>query len=450
MRYDFAILIQTIEHVGDPAAVLRAIRRVLRPGGRVLVVTDNTGSLDFTIAKRRHWGGYHFPRHWYLFDADSLRRLATHTGFSVDELDTMVSPVNWVYSLRNALDDWAAPRPVVDWLSLESPIPLAAFTAFDWLHQRAGRGCAPARGAAAHRRASVLSTPLPRDHQRTGRRRGWGDRGPRPRPASSSATGSTSCCTKPVAPSAAWPTRIATRTASRSTPARTSSPTASRPRPRVADQCRDVERYGETVWLDGRSHDYPTGLLRVPRFLRLGSARARPAPRSDAPVSAADWFRREYGAALADEIAGTARRGVVRCTRRASSPRPSPTRSPGSIAATIGLTLAARLTHRAVAIGYCREAPQSANVWHVYPEHGVATVCERLAADVADSVRLRSPVERINVSDGRAVGVRVAGRDVPAAAVISTAPINVLPRMVEGTDALEPFAPVPLPARWSS
>jgi SAM-dependent methyltransferase len=139
-HYDFAILVQTIEHVGDPAAVLRAIRRVLRPGGRVLVVTDNTGSLDFTLAKRRHWGGYHFPRHWYLFDPDSLRRLAAHTGFAVDELDTMVSPVNWVYSLRNALDDWGAPRRLVEWLSLRSPVPLAAFTAFDWLHQRAGRG----------------------------------------------------------------------------------------------------------------------------------------------------------------------------------------------------------------------------------------------------------------------------------------------------------------------
>lgn len=138
-RYHFAILIQTIEHVADPAAVLRAIRRVLRPGGRLLVVTDNTGSLDFTIAKRRHWGGYHFPRHWYLFDAPSLRRLASHTQFSVVALDTMVSPVNWVYSIRNALDDWGAPRPIVEWLSLESPIPLAVFTVFDWLHQRAGR-----------------------------------------------------------------------------------------------------------------------------------------------------------------------------------------------------------------------------------------------------------------------------------------------------------------------
>lgn len=138
--YDFAILVQTVEHVGDPAAVLRAIRRVLRPGGRLLVVTDNTGSLDYTIAKRRHWGGYHFPRHWHLFDPGSLRKLATHTGFHVDELDTMVSPVNWVYSIRNALDDWGAPRSIVEWFSLRSPLPLAGFTVFDWLHQRAGRG----------------------------------------------------------------------------------------------------------------------------------------------------------------------------------------------------------------------------------------------------------------------------------------------------------------------
>lgn len=138
--YDAALLIQTVEHVEDPAAVLRAIHRVLAPGGRLFLVTDNTGSLDFAIAKRRHWGGYHFPRHWYLFDERALRLLATHTGFEVASLDTMVSPVNWVYSLRNALDDWGAPRGMVDFLSLESPVALAAGTAFDSLHQAAGRG----------------------------------------------------------------------------------------------------------------------------------------------------------------------------------------------------------------------------------------------------------------------------------------------------------------------
>src|SRR5262245_3182113 len=35
----------------------------------------------------------------------------------------------------------------------------------------------------------------------------------------------------------------------------------------VADRCRDVPRYGEAVWLRGRAHGYPFGLLRRPRYL---------------------------------------------------------------------------------------------------------------------------------------------------------------------------------------
>lgn len=139
-RFHAALLIQTVEHLADPARVLAAVRRLLVPGGRLLVVTDNTGSLDFALAKRRHWGGYHWPRHWYLFDAPALRALAARTGFEVGELATMVSPVNWTYSVRNALEDWGAPRGAVEWFSLDSPGALAIFTAFDALHAAAGRG----------------------------------------------------------------------------------------------------------------------------------------------------------------------------------------------------------------------------------------------------------------------------------------------------------------------
>ena len=138
--FDAALLIQTVEHLADPASVLRAVRRILVPGGRILLVTDNTGSLDFSLAKRRHWGGYHFPRHWYLFNARSLRLLAAKSGLEVETMGTMMSPVNWVYSARNALDDWGASATVVDHFSLESPVALAAGTAFDTLHQLAGRG----------------------------------------------------------------------------------------------------------------------------------------------------------------------------------------------------------------------------------------------------------------------------------------------------------------------
>src|SRR6202040_2799794 len=44
-HYDLVLLIATIEHVDDPPGVLRAVRRLLRPGGRVVIVTDNTDTL---------------------------------------------------------------------------------------------------------------------------------------------------------------------------------------------------------------------------------------------------------------------------------------------------------------------------------------------------------------------------------------------------------------------
>lgn len=137
---DLAMMIQTIEHVSDPVSCVAAVRRLLKPGGRLLVVTDNTDSLDFSIFRRRHWGGYHFPRHWNLFNRRAMGALAARVGLEVDSLGTAVSPVNWVYSIRNMLDDWGAPSALVDRFSLESPVSLAAFTVFDSLHQLAGRG----------------------------------------------------------------------------------------------------------------------------------------------------------------------------------------------------------------------------------------------------------------------------------------------------------------------
>lgn len=138
--YDLALLIMTIEHVADPAAVLTGVRRLLKPGGRLLIITDNTGSPDFGLFKRRHWGGYHFPRHLNLFDQPSLRQLAGRTGWEVAELGTMTSPVNWVYSIRNTLDDWGAPRGLVGQFSLETAPSLSLFTAFDTVLTATGRG----------------------------------------------------------------------------------------------------------------------------------------------------------------------------------------------------------------------------------------------------------------------------------------------------------------------
>jgi SAM-dependent methyltransferase len=138
--YDLAFMIATIEHVDDPAGVLDRVRSLLRPGGQVVIVTDNTDTLDFHLFKSRHWGGYHFPRHWNLFNPDNMRLLAQKTQLEVVALTTVVSPVNWVYSIRNTLVDWHAPNWLINQFSLNSTLSLGLFTLFDMLHHWTGHG----------------------------------------------------------------------------------------------------------------------------------------------------------------------------------------------------------------------------------------------------------------------------------------------------------------------
>jgi protoporphyrinogen oxidase len=104
------------------------------------------------------------------------------------------------------------------------------------------------------------------------------------------------------------------------------------------------------------------------------------------------------------------------------------------------LKIAGRLTRRAVAIGYSREAPENPHVWHVYPAGGLGTLCEQLAADLHDVIDLESPVEAVLTDEGRVVAVRVKGREQAVSAVVSTAPVHVLAKLVSGTDTVRYLA----------
>lgn len=138
--YDLTFMIQTIEHLEKPFEVLSAVKNVLKPGGKLVIVTDNTDALDFKVFKNGYWGGYHFPRHWNLFNQNSLAMLAAKVGFERADIKTIVSPVNWVYSIHNALADWNAPRFLTNRFTLKSTVSLSAFTMLDIVMQKLGKG----------------------------------------------------------------------------------------------------------------------------------------------------------------------------------------------------------------------------------------------------------------------------------------------------------------------
>lgn len=200
--------------------------------------------------------------------------------------------------------------------------------------------------------------------------------------------------------------------------------------------CLTVGRYGESVVVGSRIYRYPLGLLAVPRYAAsavAGRLSARPF-RDDA----ASAFCEAYGEELAREVAiplveawSGARAGELS--------RAVVDKLPASIGEQVWLKLGAIATRRAVAIGYCSTQPNAIGVFHVYPRGGVGTVCARLADQLRSPVRLESPIRRILVEHGRAVAVETPGGVFEVDAVVSTAPINVLPKLVYGTNVLDPY-----------
>ena len=138
--YDVALLIHTLEHFAEPPAALAAVRALLRPGGRAVVVTPNAASAAWALFQGRHWAGYDFPRHRYLFDRDTLGKLAARVGLRVESVATAPSAALWARSAHHLAADWGAPPWLARRLAPASSLPLAAFAAVERLQQRRGRG----------------------------------------------------------------------------------------------------------------------------------------------------------------------------------------------------------------------------------------------------------------------------------------------------------------------
>lgn len=208
----------------------------------------------------------------------------------------------------------------------------------------------------------------------------------------------------------------------------------------VSSECRTVKHYGETVFLSGKTYNYPFGLMKLARMSLSGAkSKLQSFSNGHAPESAAEWFRKRYGAALSDEVALP----LIEAWSGAAAENLSPAVGeslPGSIGKTLFLKAASRVLGRAVAIGYNREMPEKASVWHVYPEKGVSTLCEKLAEGLEDKIRLESPVEEILVENEKVFAVKAKGETTEVSAVISTAPVNILAKLVKGSDALQKVA----------
>ncbi len=102
--FDVVTLFYVIEHVTDPVAVLKAVRKILKPSGLVLLRWPHSTPIVKILGPlSKYLDLYHTPYHLYDFSSETMRRLLSMTGFT--DIETSIgghtrSP-EW-------LDRWAA------------------------------------------------------------------------------------------------------------------------------------------------------------------------------------------------------------------------------------------------------------------------------------------------------------------------------------------------------
>ena len=100
--FDVIFMNNVIEHFLDPVKVLENCKNKLTKNGKIILITPNTNTLEFSIFKS-YWAGFHAPRHTFLFNTKNLKMLGDKLGFNAINIYPMTDPGQWSISIQNIL-----------------------------------------------------------------------------------------------------------------------------------------------------------------------------------------------------------------------------------------------------------------------------------------------------------------------------------------------------------
>lgn len=78
--FDGVVAFHLIEHVSDPLAFMREVRRITKPGGILLLSTPREGGYLQRLMGR-HWLNYRHQEHLYFFSRETMTLLLKKAGF---------------------------------------------------------------------------------------------------------------------------------------------------------------------------------------------------------------------------------------------------------------------------------------------------------------------------------------------------------------------------------
>jgi len=116
-HFEAVTMRHVIEHIHDPLSILMEVRRILKPGGNIIVTTPNAESMG-----HRHFGRSWFPldppRHLHLFSMSRLRACAERAGLQVKQMRTTAHAIRWIWAGSRLIErDGALPGAMLPELS---------------------------------------------------------------------------------------------------------------------------------------------------------------------------------------------------------------------------------------------------------------------------------------------------------------------------------------------
>lgn len=103
--FDVVTTWQVIEHMHDPLATLRELKRVTKPGGTLLLSTINVDTPERWLTGQ-YWGGWEIPRHLVFFSTRSLRAMVEKAGWRIQSISYQTSP----NAIIHGIDRWIKTR----------------------------------------------------------------------------------------------------------------------------------------------------------------------------------------------------------------------------------------------------------------------------------------------------------------------------------------------------
>lgn len=84
-KYDIITMWHVLEHVHELDKRLQQLKKLLQPGGRLIVAVPNCASKDAAHYKA-FWGAYDVPRHLYHFTPKDIKKLFESNLFEVEKI----------------------------------------------------------------------------------------------------------------------------------------------------------------------------------------------------------------------------------------------------------------------------------------------------------------------------------------------------------------------------